>query len=148
MQSLVNILLGSLFGIGLLVSDINNTLIIKKGLDFLQDWNFSLFIILIVASLSMWTTLYLGEKIILDRYTISLKTGFKPICRNNLIAGSIVFGIGWGAIGLCPGPAILNLSYGTWEVILFLSFLIIGLALNKTIGRFSNILKNNNLNDL
>ena len=89
----------------------------------------------------MWTTLYLGEKILLISHTISLKSGYKSICRKHLITGSLLFGIGWGTIGLCPGPTILNLSYGTWEVIVFLLFLIIGLASNKIIDLLSNILK-------
>jgi uncharacterized protein len=44
-----------------------------------------------------------------------------------LILGSIVFGIGWGVVGLCPGPALENLASSSPRVIVFVLAMIAGM---------------------
>jgi uncharacterized protein len=58
-----------------------------------------------------------------------------------LIAGAVLFGIGWGLVGLCPGPAIANLATLSPRVVAFVVAMGIGmLALDywrKNVGRIS-----------
>ena len=48
---------------------------------------------------------------------------------NKLILGSLLFGIGWGLIGLCPGPAIASLSYGGWTGAVFFIAMLVGMLI-------------------
>lgn len=48
----------------------------------------------------------------------------------SLILGSILFGIGWGLVGLCPGQALASITYGGWQGALFL------VAMLAVCGRF------------
>ena len=43
-----------------------------------------------------------------------------PRFARNLITGSVLFGMGWGLVGLCPGPALASLTFGGFEGIAFL----------------------------
>ncbi len=52
-----------------------------------------------------------------------------------LIGGAILFGVGWGLVGLCPGPALAALPLGGWPVFVFVAALVTGMALHDRIGR-------------
>ena len=43
-----------------------------------------------------------------------------------LIAGSVLFGIGWGAAGLCPGPAIADIAFAPADALLFVAAMLVG----------------------
>ena len=52
-----------------------------------------------------------------------------------LIVGAIIFGIGWGLVGFCPGPAIASLAYGLLKSWLFVASMVIGmLAVRLVLG--------------
>ena len=44
-----------------------------------------------------------------------------------LVAGAVLFGIGWGLVGLCPGPALVNLAGLTFPVVVFVAAMILGM---------------------
>ena len=48
-----------------------------------------------------------------------------------LIIGSVLFGIGWGLGGLCPGPAVAILSYSFFPAIIFMTAMLMGLLIGK-----------------
>lgn len=50
-----------------------------------------------------------------------------PEIDRALITGSVMFGIGWGLVGLCPGPAIASLSYGGAGGLIFLTAMLAGM---------------------
>ncbi len=55
-----------------------------------------------------------------------------PIRREldpRLIGGSLLFGIGWGIAGICPGPAVAILLTGSWQVIVFILAMLAGMLL-------------------
>ncbi len=52
-----------------------------------------------------------------------------------LIGGSLVFGIGWGVAGICPGPAIAVLLSGHWQVVLFVLAMLGGMLLFSALER-------------
>ena len=50
-----------------------------------------------------------------------------------LIGGAALFGIGWGLVGLCPGPALTALTFGPWQVFVFVAAMIAGMALFRLV---------------
>ena len=58
--------------------------------------------------------------------------GNRPIDRR-LIAGAITFGLGWGLVGYCPGPAIAGLGFGLAKTWLFVGAMLMGMALHHIV---------------
>jgi uncharacterized membrane protein YedE/YeeE len=45
-----------------------------------------------------------------------------------LIGGAAIFGVGWGLVGLCPGPAVAALGTGLVPILLFVAAMLVGMA--------------------
>jgi len=61
---------------------------------------------------------------------------FKPrvsVLTRNTIIGAVIFGVGWGISGQCPGSAVASLGTGNWPVIVGLAAMFLGAYLR---GRF------------
>ena len=52
-----------------------------------------------------------------------------------LIAGSLLFGTGWGIAGICPGPALARLLTGHWQLLLFVSAMLAGMLIFEALER-------------
>jgi uncharacterized membrane protein YedE/YeeE len=52
-----------------------------------------------------------------------------------LVGGSLLFGVGWGLAGFCPGPALTLLLTGNSKVLMFVGFLLLGMVLSDRLGR-------------
>ena len=50
-----------------------------------------------------------------------------------LVGGSVLFGIGWGLAGFCPGPALSALTMGLAPVLLFVAAMIAGMLLHDRV---------------
>jgi hypothetical protein len=46
-----------------------------------------------------------------------------------LVGGAVLFGLGWGLVGLCPGPALAALTTGAWQAFVFVGALVAGMVL-------------------
>jgi uncharacterized membrane protein YedE/YeeE len=53
---------------------------------------------------------------------------------SQLIGGAALFGVGWGLVGFCPGPAIAGLIYGMWQPWLFVAAMVVGMALQRVVS--------------
>ena len=105
-------LIGLLFGLGLVVSQMVNPAKITGFLDIAGDWDPTL---LIVMGSALVTTL-IGYRLVIGRPKPLLESEFrlptKTIIDRPLIIGSAIFGAGWGLAGLCPGPGISAAAIG------------------------------------
>ena len=52
-----------------------------------------------------------------------------------LIGGSLLFGVGWGIAGLCPGPGLVLLFTGHWQAWLFVLAMVAGMFLYSGLER-------------
>jgi uncharacterized membrane protein YedE/YeeE len=50
---------------------------------------------------------------------------------SRLVTGAVMFGVGWGLVGFCPGPAISGLALGRYEVIVFVLAMLAGMAAQR-----------------
>lgn len=111
---------GSIFGTGLLVSGMAEPARVRAFLDPLGAWDPSLALVMVGAI----TFAFLGFRLARARGasasgpTIDLSS--RKELTPSLVIGSALFGIGWGLVGLCPGPAFVALGAGHVDAILFL----------------------------
>ncbi len=127
---LVSFLSGFIFSVGLIISGMANPSIVKGFLDISGEWNFSLAFVMGGAVAFN----YFSFKYILKRGPLLSPSHLIPNRRDidkNLILGSLIFGIGWGLLGICPGPGLVNLSLMTEEVFIFMASVLIGMFLYK-----------------
>lgn len=127
MHILLGLLSGLVFGIGLVISGMANPAKVINFLDVAGTWDPSLAFVMAGA---MGTT-FVGFKLILKRPTPMLSDVFHlPTAREidmPLVAGSALFGIGWGIGGLCPGPAWTALPMMAPGTLIFVPMMLLGL---------------------
>ncbi len=111
MRALFAFLAGGIFGAGLLISGMTDTRKVQGWLDIFGDWDPTLAFVMGGAILPM----AVAWRITQNR-TPALGGLFppppEPRLGRNLVIGSVLFGMGWGLSGLCPGPSIASLSFG------------------------------------
>ncbi len=110
MSLLWALLCGLLFGAGLIVSDMINPERVLGFLDVAGDWDPSLGFVMGGAVL----VTFVGYRWVLRRKSPLFSAEFHiPLNRQidrRLLSGAATFGIGWGMVGLCPGPALTAVS--------------------------------------
>lgn len=130
----LSLLSGALFGAGLFISGMTDTTKVQGWLDIFGSWDPTLAFVMGGAIVPMFVAWRLtqGRK--------PLVGGTFPAAPRNeldrrLIIGSVLFGMGWGLAGLCPGPAIASLSYNGSGGLMFMGAMILGMGLAPFLGR-------------
>lgn len=119
---------GGLFGAGLLVSGMTDTRKVQGWLDVLGTWDPTLAFVMggaIVPMAIAWR-LTPGRQPLLGG---AFPARPAPRIDTPLIFGSVLFGIGWALVGLCPGPAVASLSYGGSSGAVFFAAMVAGMVL-------------------
>ena len=128
LKSLSALLAGLVFGIGLTVSQMINPKKVLGFLDIFGGWDPSLAFVmggaLLITLIGYKIVTGLKKPILTDTFQLPLN---QDIDRR-LVIGAIIFGIGWGLIGLCPGPAIAAITIGGTDVYIFVGAMFAGMA--------------------
>jgi uncharacterized membrane protein YedE/YeeE len=123
-------LCGLVFGLGLLISEMAQPAKILAFLDIFGDWDPSLIIVMISALVVS----FLGFRLVEQRpHPLLTDRSFWPAKSSidaPLVIGSVLFGIGWGLVGLCPGPALENLAALSPAIIVFVAAMAGGIGLH------------------
>jgi uncharacterized protein len=128
MLLLASLACGFIFGWGLLISGMVNPEKVLGFLDVFGAWDPSLAVVM-AAALAVSSA---GYRLAMGRLPLLARQGevsSKHTIDAALIVGSALFGIGWGLVGLCPGPAIENLATLSPRVIVFVVAMAGGMAL-------------------
>lgn len=128
MRVLFAFLSGGLFGAGLLISGMLDTAKVQGWLDIFGAWDPTLAFVLGGAILPM----ALAWRLTNDRKpALGGEFPSKPQVHidKGLMIGSVLFGIGWGLVGLCPGPALASLTFNGIGGLVFLIAMISGILL-------------------
>ena len=130
---LIAALSGGVFGAGLMVSGMTDTNKVQGWLDVFGAWDPTLAFVLggaILPMLVAWQmTTRRAHSLVGDPFPAKPD----PRLGHNLVIGSVLFGAGWGLVGLCPGPAIASLSWGGAGGITFLLAMIAGMLMAQPI---------------
>jgi uncharacterized membrane protein YedE/YeeE len=121
---------GFVFGLGLLLSGMANPANVIAFLDVTGTWRPAL-IYTMAAAVLVAAPAY---AVIRGRRGLSLwGVRVPPIDRwridRPLLLGSVIFGIGWGLSGICPGPGLLLAAGGTFKGLVFVGGMVIGMSL-------------------
>lgn len=126
MRALVSFLVGSLFGLGLLISGMTDTTKVQGWLDIFGNWDPTLAFVMggaIVPMAIAWQYARGRKPVMADSFPATPE----PKIGRNLVIGSTLFGMGWGLAGLCPGPAIASLSFGGLGSVVFVVAMLAGM---------------------
>ena len=130
-STLPSLIVGLIFGAGLTLSDMVNPARVLAFLDVAGDWDPTLAFVmggaLIPSSIAYWVVRHMNRPLLGGQFRI-------PASREldrKLLAGAALFGVGWGLVGLCPGPAVAGLAFGHWQLWLFSAAMLGGMLLHK-----------------
>lgn len=126
---LVAFLAGGLFGAGLFVSGMTDTTKVQGWLDVFGAWDPTLAFVMVGAMIPMALAWLVRRRRTLALTGAPLPPPPSRDIDRALILGSVLFGIGWGLAGLCPGPSIAALSYGGTGLYVFLAAMVTGMLL-------------------
>lgn len=125
------IVAGLLFGTGLVISDMVNPARVLAFLDVAGEWDYSLALVmggaLIPSAIAYRVRARMQRPLCDVRFHVPARRD--PDAR--LIAGAVLFGIGWGLVGLCPGPALAALTTGATPVLIFVAAMLAGMVLYR-----------------
>lgn len=126
---------GLVFGLGLVISQMVNPAKVIDFLDIFGDWDPSLAFVmgaaLLVTAIGYRLAWRKPKPFAADQFQVP---GNRTIDKK-LAMGAILFGIGWGLVGLCPGPAIAALLIGGLPIIIFLGSMISGMVIFQGFNR-------------
>ena len=127
MKNVSALICGVLFGLGLAISEMVNPAKVLGFLDVTGKWDPSLILVmaagLVVTLLTFRPILNQSRSLLDHQFHLPSRTNID----RQLLTGAAIFGIGWGLVGYCPGPAIASLAYGQMESVIFIAAMVAGL---------------------
>lgn len=131
MRSIIpGLVVGLIFGSGLALSDMVNPARVLAFLDVAGAWDPALAFVMGAAILPSALAYLIRRR--MDRPLLETQfsiPGSRALDRQ-LLAGAALFGIGWGLVGFCPGPALAGLVMGGWQAWVFVGATLAGMALH------------------
>ena len=122
-----SLLSGILFGVGLTVSRMIDPSKVIGFLDVVGSWDPSLAFVMggaLLVTIPAFIMIKKRDKTLLN---INLNLSSINYIDAPLIMGAVLFGLGWGLGGFCPGPAISALSFGSEKPLIFVSAMALGM---------------------
>ena len=121
---------GILFSVGLGISGMTQPQKVIGFLDVFGEWDISLAFVMCGAVLSyLVLQLWIQQKVPIPLFGGSFQTSTSKDLDRSLIIGALLFGSGWGIGGYCPGPVITSLGSGSFDAMMFVFSMGIGMLL-------------------
>ena len=130
-----SLLAGLVFGLGLIVSGMANPAKVLGFLDLAGAWDPSLAFVMAGAIAVAAFAFALAKKRSASFLGAAMKLpGSRDIDRR-LVIGSVLFGIGWGVAGFCPGPGLVALGMSEIKALVFVGAMLAGMGIFELIER-------------
>ena len=132
-EKIFSLLSGIIFGVGLVISGMTNPEKVIGFLSITNNWDASLIFVMGGAIIVTAPFFYILRNRNRSSLGFDIKLPKKIDLDKKLIIGSSLFGIGWGLVGLCPGPAVSSIALFEPITLIFLLAMLVGILANKYI---------------
>ncbi|HEX8593541.1 MAG TPA: DUF6691 family protein [Pseudomonas sp.] len=133
MRKLTAFVAGLLFGIGLLLAGMANPAKVLGFLDLGGLWDPSLALVMVGAIAVAFVPFQWARKHSRSVLGAPMQLPTSRSVDKRLIGGSLLFGIGWGIAGICPGPAVTLMLTAHWQAWLFVAAMLSAMLLFGTL---------------
>ena len=120
---------GALFGAGLTVSGMTDPQRVRGFLDLFGQWDPTLAFVMsgavIVMAIAWRLQRHMGRPLLAEKFVLPARSDLNA----RLIGGSVLFGIGWGVAGFCPGPVLVGVGMGEVKALIFVAAMLAGMGL-------------------
>lgn len=134
-QLALSLLSGSLFGAGLAISGMMDPSRVRGFLDITGSWDPTLAFVMGGATVVMAIAWLVQRRMQRPLTETEFALPGTQLIDRRLISGAVLFGVGWGLAGLCPGPAIASLAVNPLPAAAFVGAMIGGMSLFKLVDR-------------
>lgn len=132
MRNLIAALMtGIIFGAGLALSDMVNPARVLAFLDLFGAWDPTLAFVMGGALVPSAIAYVITRRMPKPLFHAAFHIPENRAVDRQLLAGGAIFGIGWGLVGYCPGPALAGLVLGAWQTWLFAAAMLVGMWLHS-----------------
>lgn len=132
---LSSLLAGLVFGLGLIVSGMANPAKVLGFLDLAGLWDPSLAFVMAGAIVVGFFAFLLANKRRNSLLGVEMKLPAAGSVNRRLVIGSLLFGMGWGLAGFCPGPGLVALGMGEPKAAVFVLAMLAGMGLFELLER-------------
>ncbi len=126
---------GLLFGIGLIVSGMTDPGKVLGFLDLAGAWDPSLAFVMGGAILIGFFAFMIAKKRTLAFLGGALHLPKATAIDRRLVVGGLLFGVGWGLAGFCPGPALVSMAMGQPKALVFVAAMLAGMKMFEVLER-------------
>jgi uncharacterized protein len=133
--AITELVTGFLFGIGLIISGMTSPKKVLGFLDVTGSWDPSLIFVMMGGISVAVIAFKFAKKRTLSLLGAAMKLPQSTQIDLPLICGNVLFGIGWGISGICPGPGIVSAGTGQYKAILFVLAMLIGMKSVQTLRK-------------
>ncbi|MFC6382005.1 DUF6691 family protein [Psychrobacter glacincola] len=131
LKNIIGLLAGLLFGIGLLISGMTDPTKVQGFLDVFGAWDISLALVMSGGLIVAIVGVQLAKRQQSSWIGTLIELPSKTTINKKLLIGAMLFGIGWGLVGICPGPGIVLLGTGQWQAYVFIPAMIVGMLIYR-----------------
>ena len=128
MTSFLALFSGLVFGVGLIASGMTDPAKVKGFLDLFGAWNPSLAIVMAAAVAVAVVAFARARRRTASWTGAHMEIPTSTVVDRRLILGGVLFGVGWGVAGLCPGPALVAASSGSLAALGFVVAMLVGMT--------------------
>lgn len=141
MQVVMALMVGMVFGVGLIVAGMTNPAKVQGFLDLAGNWDPSLAFVMGGAILvGLVAFRFAGKR---DRSLLGdvMRLPTAAQIDRRLVLGGLAFGVGWGLAGFCPGPALASLVSGDVKPLIFTGAMLAGMGIFEVLERRAAVAK-------
>ena len=135
MNILAALLSGLVFGLGLIVSGMANPAKVLGFLDLAGLWDPSLALVMAGAIAVGLVAFAVARRRTKSFLGLDMKLPTAQHIDQRLVGGGVLFGIGWGIAGFCPGPGLVALGMGEVKALAFVVSMLVGMGLFALLER-------------
>ena len=135
MLVIASLLAGLVFGLGLIVSGMANPAKVLGFLDLAGPWDPSLALVMAGAIAVGLVAFYVARNRAVSLLGAAMALPTARHIDRRLVLGSLLFGIGWGIAGFCPGPGPRRARMGEAKALVFVAAMLVGMGIFELFER-------------